>query len=74
MCAVYKAVTAPTCSLSVPQRLHSPDCSYKTKWMVYLCLLPLRMEEKSSAQDKKLKSWFFFFPLPPLKKNGFLAL
>ena len=56
MCAVYKAVTAPTRSLSVPQRLHNPDCSYKTKWMVYLCLLPLRMEEKSSAQDKKLKS------------------
>lgn len=29
---------------------------YKAKWMVYLRPVPLRMEEKSSAWDKKLKS------------------
>lgn len=38
------------------ERVPSVDGSYKTKWMVYLRLVPLRMEEKSSAQDKKLKS------------------
>lgn len=38
------------------ESVQSTDCSYKTEWMVYLRLVPLRMEEKSSAQDKKLKS------------------
>lgn len=63
MCVVYEPVTAQTCGgrgseagLSFPQSLQSIDFSYKTKWMVYLRLVPLRMEEKSSAQDKKLKS------------------
>lgn len=33
-----------------------PGPFYKAKWMVYLCPVLLRMEEKSSAWDKKLKS------------------
>lgn len=36
--------------------LQSAARSYKAKWMFYLRLVPLGMEEKSSARDKKLKS------------------